>query len=174
MRAALAFGPPYRDLSAPNTRNCSINKSVASSRLTPSRSGAFCPGLRRRRCIKSMTPGSPFSELGLTDPSSDFLCREDLLEIPHKVNQAPSTPLCVVRPRTVKLNRKPANSIADSVMFSSEGLFYYTPTGTCEARAAINKSEHRNAVRYFARTTRECVFRGDCEENPKRGLTRRC
>ncbi|GBP41723.1 hypothetical protein EVAR_33714_1 [Eumeta japonica] len=54
----------------------------------------------------------------------DFLCRGDLLEIPHKASHAPSTPPCVVWPRTVKLNRKPTNSIADSVMLSSGGLFY--------------------------------------------------
>ncbi|GBP40782.1 Ubiquinol-cytochrome-c reductase complex assembly factor 2 [Eumeta japonica] len=83
----------------------------------------------------------------------------------------------------VKLNRRPANSIANPIMFSSGGLFSgfqphtthahwctgvrmhflpsrrkrkekkcirrsCTPTTTCEARAAINKSEHRNAVHF--------------------------
>ncbi|GBP94453.1 hypothetical protein EVAR_67794_1 [Eumeta japonica] len=37
-------------------------------------------------------------------------------------------------------------------------------TATCEARAAINKSEHRNAVYYFTHTPEEFVFRGDCEK----------
>ncbi|GBP88867.1 hypothetical protein EVAR_64696_1 [Eumeta japonica] len=53
----------------------------------------------------------------------DFLRRGDLLEISQKTNHAPLTPPRVVWPRTVKLNRKPANSIADSVMLSSGGLF---------------------------------------------------
>ncbi|GBP24701.1 hypothetical protein EVAR_15908_1 [Eumeta japonica] len=48
----------------------------------------------------------------------------DARGIPHKASHAPSTPLRVVRPRTVKLNRRPANSITDPVMFSSGGLFY--------------------------------------------------
>ncbi|GBP87705.1 hypothetical protein EVAR_61930_1 [Eumeta japonica] len=48
-----------------------------------------------------------------------------------------------------------------------------TPTATCEAHAAINKSEHRNAVHHFAHTPKESVLLGDCEENPKYGLTRR-
>ncbi|GBP21908.1 hypothetical protein EVAR_7121_1 [Eumeta japonica] len=48
-----------------------------------------------------------------------------------------------------------------------------TPTTTCEAHAAINKSEHRHAVHHFAHTPQESVLRGDCEENPKCGLTRR-
>ncbi|GBP18126.1 hypothetical protein EVAR_12907_1 [Eumeta japonica] len=49
-----------------------------------------------------------------------------------------------------------------------------TPIATCEARAAIYKSEHRNAVHHFAHTPQECVLRSDHEENSKkRGLTRR-
>ncbi|GBP96921.1 hypothetical protein EVAR_31091_1 [Eumeta japonica] len=55
--------------------------------------------------------------------SGDFLCPGDLLGIPHEASHAPPTPPCVVRPRTVKLNRKPADSIADPVMTSSAGLF---------------------------------------------------
>ncbi|GBP14411.1 hypothetical protein EVAR_92397_1 [Eumeta japonica] len=47
-----------------------------------------------------------------------------------------------------------------------------TPAATCEARAAINKSEHRNAVLHFARTPQESVLRGDCEGYLKCGLTR--
>ncbi|GBP52403.1 hypothetical protein EVAR_4686_1 [Eumeta japonica] len=38
-----------------------------------------------------------------------------------------------------------------------------TPTATFEPRAAINKSEHRNAVRHFAHTPQESVLRGDCQ-----------
>ncbi|GBO99585.1 hypothetical protein EVAR_730_1 [Eumeta japonica] len=39
-----------------------------------------------------------------------------------------------------------------------------TPTTTCEARAAINKSnEHRNAIHHFAHTPQESVLRGECE-----------
>ncbi|GBP75058.1 hypothetical protein EVAR_48738_1 [Eumeta japonica] len=53
----------------------------------------------------------------------DYLCRGDLLEIPHKVSHAPSTPSCVLRPRTVKLNRIQANSIAEPVMFF-QGEFF--------------------------------------------------
>ncbi|GBP96925.1 hypothetical protein EVAR_31095_1 [Eumeta japonica] len=51
------------------------------------------------------------------------LCPGDPPRIPHEVSHAPPTPPCVVRPRTVKLNRKPADSIADPVMTSSAGLF---------------------------------------------------
>ncbi|GBP14436.1 hypothetical protein EVAR_7723_1 [Eumeta japonica] len=59
----------------------------------------------------------------------DCLCRGDLLEIPHKASRAPSTPLCVARPRKVKLNRIPANSIADPVMFfQGEFLAGFSPT----------------------------------------------
>ncbi|GBP39552.1 Retrovirus-related Pol polyprotein from transposon 17.6 [Eumeta japonica] len=50
--------------------------------------------------------------------SSDFLCRGDFLGIPHKASHASSTPLCLVRLRTVKLNKRPANNIAEPVMFS--------------------------------------------------------
>ncbi|GBP16394.1 hypothetical protein EVAR_9976_1 [Eumeta japonica] len=49
-----------------------------------------------------------------------------------------------------------------------------TPAATCDARAAINKSGHRNAVHHFAHTPQEPVLRGDCEENPKCGRMRRC
>ncbi|GBP52496.1 hypothetical protein EVAR_32052_1 [Eumeta japonica] len=49
-----------------------------------------------------------------------------------------------------------------------------TPTATCEARAAINKSEHGNAVHHLAHTPQEFVLRGDSEGNPKCGLKRRC
>ncbi|GBP47501.1 hypothetical protein EVAR_30589_1 [Eumeta japonica] len=47
------------------------------------------------------------------------------------------------------------------------------PTVTCEANTAMNKSQHRSAVHYFVHTLQESVLRGDCEENPKYGLTRR-
>ncbi|GBP45014.1 hypothetical protein EVAR_33443_1 [Eumeta japonica] len=33
------------------------------------------------------------------------------------------------------------------------------PIGTCEARAEINKSEHRNAVHHFVHTPQESVLR---------------
>ncbi|GBP63929.1 hypothetical protein EVAR_40180_1 [Eumeta japonica] len=49
-----------------------------------------------------------------------------------------------------------------------------SPAATRDARAAIIKSEHRNAVHHFAHTPRESVLRDDCEENPKCGLTRQC
>ncbi|GBP70904.1 hypothetical protein EVAR_48869_1 [Eumeta japonica] len=42
-----------------------------------------------------------------------------------------------------------------------------TPTATCQARAAIKKFEHLNAVHHFAHTPPECVLRGDCEEISK-------
>ncbi|GBP15916.1 hypothetical protein EVAR_12504_1 [Eumeta japonica] len=45
-----------------------------------------------------------------------------------------------------------------------------TPAVTCEARAALNKSEHRNAVHNFAYTPQESILRGDCEENRNSGL----
>ncbi|GBP09203.1 hypothetical protein EVAR_4067_1 [Eumeta japonica] len=37
-----------------------------------------------------------------------------------------------------------------------------TPTATCEARVALNKSEHQNAVHYFVHTPQESVHHGDC------------
>ncbi|GBP52077.1 hypothetical protein EVAR_41980_1 [Eumeta japonica] len=46
-----------------------------------------------------------------------------------------------------------------------------TPAATYETRAAISKSEHRNVVHHFAHTPQEPVLRGDCEGNPKCGLT---
>ncbi|GBP06382.1 hypothetical protein EVAR_4536_1 [Eumeta japonica] len=49
-----------------------------------------------------------------------------------------------------------------------------TLAATSETRAAINKSEHRKAVHHFAHPPQESVLRGDCEGNPKCGLTRQC
>ncbi|GBP71632.1 hypothetical protein EVAR_53115_1 [Eumeta japonica] len=48
---------------------------------------------------------------------SDFLCRGGSPRNTPQGKYALSTPPYVVRPRTVKLNGKPANSIAESVMF---------------------------------------------------------
>ncbi|GBP46604.1 Mariner Mos1 transposase [Eumeta japonica] len=67
--------------------------------------------LTSRRPLRSWLDGSK------SEGSSDFLCQGDLLEIFHKANHAPSTPPCVVQPRKVRLNRKPANSIAEPIMF---------------------------------------------------------
>ncbi|GBP34606.1 Histone-lysine N-methyltransferase SETMAR [Eumeta japonica] len=48
-----------------------------------------------------------------------------------------------------------------------------TPAATCEARAVINKSEHRNAVHHFDHTPQESVLRDNYIGNPKCGLTLR-
>ncbi|GBP81665.1 hypothetical protein EVAR_28754_1 [Eumeta japonica] len=73
--------------------------------------------------------------------SGDCLCRGDLLEIPHEASHAPPTPPCVVRPRTVKLNRKPADSIADPAMAPSAGLFSGLRPHT--TRAGMKRSTHQ-------------------------------
>ncbi|GBP26289.1 hypothetical protein EVAR_95457_1 [Eumeta japonica] len=52
--------------------------------------------------------------------SSDFLCRGDPLRIPHKASHPPSIPLCIVRPRQVKLNRRAANSIAEPTTITQQ------------------------------------------------------
>ncbi|GBP49061.1 hypothetical protein EVAR_81621_1 [Eumeta japonica] len=48
-----------------------------------------------------------------------------------------------------------------------------TPAATYKARAAINKSEHRNAVHYFAHIPHESVPEATVKEIRSAGLTRR-
>ncbi|GBP89043.1 Probable RNA-directed DNA polymerase from transposon BS [Eumeta japonica] len=57
--------------------------------------------------------------------SSDCQCQGDLR--PHKASHAPPTPPRVARPHTVKLNRIPANSIADPITFC-QGIFGFQST----------------------------------------------
>ncbi|GBP24118.1 Probable RNA-directed DNA polymerase from transposon BS [Eumeta japonica] len=60
--------------------------------------------------------------------SSDCQCQGDLLS-PHKASHAPPTPPRVARPHTVKLNRIPANSIADPITFCQGNfLVGFSPT----------------------------------------------
>ncbi|GBP92924.1 RNA-directed DNA polymerase from mobile element jockey [Eumeta japonica] len=70
----------------------------------------------------------------------DFLCRRDLIVIPHMASHAPSTPPCVVRPRKAKLNRIPANSIAEPFMFSSGGLFLVGFSSTLPTRTGAREN----------------------------------
>ncbi|GBP85918.1 hypothetical protein EVAR_83531_1 [Eumeta japonica] len=49
-----------------------------------------------------------------------------------------------------------------------------TTTATCEARAALNKSEHRNAVHHLNTHHKNQYSEVTVKENPKCGLTRRC
>ncbi|GBP00592.1 hypothetical protein EVAR_76883_1 [Eumeta japonica] len=59
---------------------------------------------------------------------------------------------------------KKRGDVTDSRALTVELNNVCTPTATCEARAAISKSEHRNAVHHFVHTPQEFVVRGDCEE----------